>query len=66
MPMPVVGVVAGSHMGCGKCKFREYCVTPLPRTPFSEHARMILSVYSELGKTLSAKLGVRQGCGMMR
>lgn len=59
MPILVVGALSGGHIGCGKAKFREYCVTPLPGAPFPEQIRMILSVHSELGKTLAAKYGVR-------
>ena len=64
MPIPVVGALSGGHMGCGKAKFREFCVSPLPGAPFPEQIRMILSVHSELGKTLTAKYGVRCLCGI--
>ncbi len=58
MPLPVVGALSGGQLGCGKCRFREFCLSPLPGTPFPEQVRMTVAVYKELGKCLTGKYGV--------
>ncbi len=58
MPVPVVGVLSGGQLGCGKCRFREFCLSPLPGTPFSEQLKMIIAVHTELENCLTAKYGV--------
>ena len=58
MPTPVVSVLTGGHLGCGKLKIREFCLTPLPGVTFPEQIRSLLTVYQEVGKVLSGKSGV--------
>lgn len=58
MPTPVVSVLTGGHLGCGKLKIREFCLTPLPGITFPDQIRSLLTVHQEVGKVLSAKSGV--------
>lgn len=58
MPFPVVSALAGGKLGIGKLKFQEYCITPLPGTPFPQQIKMLSEVHTELRKAVMAKFGV--------
>ena len=58
MPTPVVSILTGGHLGCGKLKMREFCLVPLPGVTFPEQIRSLVTVYQEMGKVLTAKSGV--------
>ena len=58
MPIPVISIIGGGHAGCGKLRFREFCLTPLPGSTFPEQAKALVTIYQELGKVLASKFGV--------
>lgn len=58
MPTPVVSILTGGHLGCGKLRMREFCLVPLPGVTFPEQIRSLVTVYQEMGKVLTAKSGV--------
>lgn len=54
LPLPVLTVLAG---GCGKLKFKEFCLSPLPDgSPLQDQTAALIATYQALGKLLAGKM----------